>query len=29
MTAYLDTLHWSKDGLVPVIVQVLLHGTCS
>lgn len=22
MTAYLDTLRWSKDGLVPVIVQV-------
>jgi hypothetical protein len=22
MSAYLDTLRWSKDGLVPVIVQV-------
>lgn len=26
MTAYLDTLRWSKDGLVPVIVQVLVDG---
>jgi hypothetical protein len=22
MTAYLDSLKWSKDGLIPVIVQV-------
>lgn len=32
MSSYLDSLRWSKDGLVPVIVQVGLmskqHGTC-